>query len=139
MNAPTAGHGYGLSEFMADYPDDAACLDYLWRRHLSRDGETARCPKCEAVRRFHKVSARRAYSCGTCGHHLHPTKGTIFEKSSTSLHLWFQAIFLITASNGAVSAKQLQRELGVTYKTAWRMSRLIDGQLRYDLRAPSVM
>jgi transposase-like protein len=47
--------------------------------------------------------------------------GTIFEHSSTSLHLWFEAIYLMSSTRCGVSAKHLERELGVTYKTAWRM------------------
>jgi hypothetical protein len=44
--------------------------------------------------------------------------GTIFEGSSTSLQVWFYAMYLITSTRCGVSAKQLERELGVTYKTA---------------------
>src|SRR5213075_305841 len=56
----------------------------------------------------------------------------IFHKSSTSLHLWFYAIWLITSTRCGVSAKQLERELGVTYKTAWRMFTLIRNKLMAD-------
>src|SRR5947199_6231226 len=48
-------------------------------------------------------------------------RGTIFEDSATSLRLWFHAIFIMSQTRCGISAKQLQRELGVTYKTAWRM------------------
>src|SRR5207248_9194397 len=44
-----------------------------------------------------------------------------FERSSTSLQLWFYAIYAITNTRCGYSAKALERELGVTYKTAWRM------------------
>src|SRR5579859_7922659 len=64
-----------------------------------------------------------------CGHHIHPTAGTIFHKSSTSLHLWYYALFLITSTRCGISAKQLERELGVTYKTAWRMFNVIRNSL----------
>ena len=60
---------------------------------------------------------------------MHPLAGTIFHKSSTSLHLWFFAIHLMTSTRCGVSAKQLERELGVTYKTAWRMFNLIRNKL----------
>src|ERR671935_20935 len=79
--------------------------------------------------RCHRVKARPAYDCDSCGYHLHPTAGTIFHKSSASLHLWFYAIWLITSTRCGVSAKQLERELGVTYKTAWRMFNLIRNEL----------
>lgn len=116
---------YSLMEFMQDFPNDAACLDWLWRNRFSDDGEHATCPKCERTRKFHRVKSRPSFSCDTCGHHIHPTAGTIMHRSSTSLHLWFYAIYLMTSTRCAVSAKHLERELGVGYKTAWRMANLI--------------
>ena len=123
---------FSLMEFMREFPDDAACLDWLWRNRYSEDGEHAECPKCERVRKFHKVRERPAWDCDSCGHHLHPLAGTIFHKSSTSLQLWFFAIHLMTSTRCGVSAKQLERELGVTYKTAWRMFTLIRNKLMAD-------
>jgi transposase len=123
---------YSLMEFMADYPDDATCLDYLWRERFAPDGHTAVCVKCEKERRFHRVKSRPSYSCDSCGLHIHPLKGTIFEKSSTSLVLWFRGMYLMTSTRCGISAKQLERELGVTYKTAWRMFNLIRNQLMAD-------
>ena len=79
------------------------------------------CPKCERERKFHKVADRPAWDCDSCGHHLHPLAGTIFHKSSTSLHLWFYAIYLVSSSKCGIAAKQLEREIGVNYKTALRM------------------
>ena len=123
---------WSLMEFMRDFPDDATCLDWLWRERLSADGERAWCPNCEKKRRFHRVKSRPSYSCDSCGKHLHPTAGTIFEKSSTSLHLWFYAIYIMSSTRCGVSAKQLERELGVTYKTAWRMFNKIRNELMGD-------
>jgi transposase-like protein len=123
---------YSLMEFMAEFPDDDACLAYLWQTRCSADGEHAVCPRCEVERRFVKYATaqrRQAWTCTSCGHHLHPTAGTIFHKSSTSLHLWFYALYLITSTRCGISAKQLERELGVTYKTAWRMFNVIRNSL----------
>ena len=130
--ARSSASTYSVMEFMDEFPDDAACLDWLWRHLYSDDGDHADCPKCERVRKFHRVAARPSYSCDTCGHHLHPTAGTIFHKSSTSLRHWFHAIFLMSSTRCGISAKQLERELGVTYKTAWRMFRLIRTLLMDD-------
>ncbi|MDP9222295.1 MAG: IS1595 family transposase [Actinomycetota bacterium] len=121
-------------EFMRDYRDDAACLEYLWRSKYAPDGETAHCPKCETERRFKKYATsqrRQSWTCTACGHHIHPTAGTIFAKSSTSLHLWFYAIYLMSSTRCGVSAKQLEREIGVNYKTALRMLQ----KIRTDLMA----
>jgi transposase len=123
---------YSLMEFMKDWPDDATCLDFLWRQRFAPDGHTALCPKCKVERRFHRVVSRPSYSCDRCGWHLHPTKGTIFEKSTTSLHLWFYAVYMMTSTRCGLAAKQLERELGVTYKTAWRMFNKIRNQLMAD-------
>jgi len=125
-------------EFMRDYPDDATCLEWLWRQRLSLDGEHAYCPKCDRDRKFSKVKDRPAWDCHHCGHHLHPTAGTIFHKSSTSLQLWFYAMYLMTSTRCGISAKQLERELGVTYKTAWRMFSLIRNQLMDESDGPQL-
>ncbi|MGZ6907737.1 MAG: transposase, partial [Acidimicrobiia bacterium] len=121
--------GYTRADLDREFPDDATCLDWLWRQNLSPDGEHAECPKCGTTRRFHRVASRPSYSCDTCGHHLHPTAGTIFHKSSTGLDLWFRAVFLMSTTRCGISAKHIERELGVTYKTAWRMCNLIRAQL----------
>jgi transposase len=123
-------------EFMAAFPDDAACLDYLWRKRYSEDGQHAECPKCERERKFHRVRSRPSYCCDSCGHHIHPTAGTIFHRSATSLHLWFYAMYLMTSTRCGVSAKHLERELGVTYKTAWRIANRIRNQLMDDGDGP---
>jgi transposase len=119
---------YSLTEFMKEFPDDATCLEWLWRNRYSPDGGHAQCPKCEQEREFKRYKTsqqRQSWTCLGCGHHIHPTAGTIFHKSSTSLHLWFYAMYLMTSTRCGISAKQLERELGVTYKTAWRMAKQI--------------
>lgn len=98
----------------------------------SEGGEYAHCPKCDETQRFEKYDTkqqRQSWTRTACGHHVHPTAGTIFHKSSTSLHLWFYAIYLITSTRRGISAKQLEPEIGVTYKTAWRMMNLIRTKL----------
>ncbi len=121
-----------LMEFMREFPDDNACLEWLWRTRYSPDGETAHCPKCDQDRtfkRYETAQRRQSWTCTACGHHVHPTAGTIFHKSSTSLWLWFYAMYLITSTRCGISAKHLERELGVHYKTAWRMFNKIRNQL----------
>ena len=117
---------------MADFPDDDTCLNWLWYTRYSSDGEHAYCPKCDEKTPFKKYETsqqRQSWTCTRCGHHIHPTAGTIFHKSSTSLHLWFYAMYLMSSTRCGISAKHLERELGVTYKTAWRMFHLIRNQL----------
>lgn len=120
---------YTITQFDRDFPDDAACLDWLVG-YLYPDGIL--CVKCDKITRHHRVRSRPSYSCQFCGHHEHPMKGTIFEGSATSLRLWFYAIFLMSQTRCGISAKQLERELGVTYKTAWRMFNKIRSMLEDD-------
>ena len=133
---PTRGTGsessMSLMEFMREFPDDETCLRHLWRERFSPDGEHAHCSRCERERvfkRYETKQRRPAWFCQTCGFRIHPLKGTIFERSATSLHLWFYAMYLITSTRCGISAKHLERELGVTYKTAWRMFNKIRNQL----------
>jgi transposase-like protein len=111
-----------MMEFDREFPDDAACLEWLKNR-LHPDGIF--CPKCKGITKHHRVAKRPSYACQFCGHHEHPMRGTIFEDSATSLKLWFHAIFLMASTRCGISAKQIEREIGVTYKTAWRMMKLI--------------
>jgi transposase len=111
------------------FPDDAACLAYLVAQ-LYPDG--IYCPTCKKVTKHHRESGRPSYECQFCGHHEHPMKGTIFEGSATSLKLWFDAIYLMASTRCGISAKQLEREIGVTYKCAWRMFKQIRSMLDQD-------
>ena len=123
---------FSLMEFMREFPDDAACLEHLWRTRWSPDGEHADCPKCEQERVFKRYATkqgRQSWTCTGCGHHVHPTAGTIFQGSSTSLHLWYYAMYLMSSTRCGISAKQLERELGVAYRTAWRMLNRIRTEL----------
>ncbi|HWO16969.1 MAG TPA: IS1595 family transposase [Solirubrobacterales bacterium] len=130
--AKSSQSDYSVTEFLREFPDDAACLEHLWRTRYSPDGEHAECPKCEQERvfkRYATAQGRQSWTCTGCGHHVHPTAGTIFAKSSTSLRLWFHAMYLMTSTRCGISAKQLERELGVHYKTAWRMFNKIRNEL----------
>src|SRR5665213_3689719 len=132
VRADSSESRFSVMEFMGQFPDDDACMLHLWRTRYSPDGEHAECPRCKVTRTFKHYAngdRRQSWTCTTCGLHVHPTAGTIFHKSSTSLHLWFYALFLITSTRCGISAKQLERELGVTYKTAWRMFNIIRNSL----------
>lgn len=111
-----------VRQFFQQFPTDESCLEHLFN---VRFGQGHVCPKCEREAKWYRLTNEQAYSCQWCGHHIHPMVGSIFEKSRTPLQLWFYAIFLFTTSKHGVSGKELQRQLGVTYKTAWRMAKLI--------------
>jgi transposase-like protein len=111
-----------IREFFKQFPDDVSCLAHLFN---VRFGQGYKCPKCEREARWYPIKAERAFSCQWCGHHIHPTVGTLFENSRTPLQLWFYVMYKFTQTRHGVSAKEVERELGVTYKTAWRMCRMI--------------
>lgn len=108
--------------FRQAFPHDDACLDYLLRL---RFGTQIECPKCERTAKFHKMRQIPAYACQWCGYHLHPMAQTRFTHSRVGLRVWFHAVFLYSCGHNGISACDLQRLLGLTYKTAWRMRNTI--------------
>ncbi len=113
---------YTIKNFQNEFPDDDACMEWLKNKRWP-DGIF--CEKCQKVTKHHRVTKRSAYACDFCGNHVYPMAGTILEHSSTKLSLWFHAMYLMASTRCGISAKQLQRETGVTYKTAWRMFKQI--------------
>jgi transposase len=111
---------YTFKQFQTEFPDDAACLAKLME--IKWGGTDLSCPGCGVRSKFHAMGKRRGFACQSCGHHIFPCVGTIFEKSSTPLTKWFFAMYLMTSTRHGVAAKELERQLGVTYKTAWRMA-----------------
>jgi transposase-like protein len=111
---------YTFQQFQSEYPDDDACLDKVMEMRYG--GTEIECPHCHRPSKFHKISKRRAYACQHCGEHVYPCVGTIFEKSRTPLNKWFFAMYLMTSTRHGVAARELERQLGVTYKCAWRMA-----------------
>ncbi len=114
---------YSMQDFNREFPDDDACLMYIFEQRWS--GGIAHCEKCEKETKHHRVTGRTAFACDRCGWHIYPLAGTIFEKSSTSLQKWFHAMYQMGSTRCGISAKQIQRESSVTYKTAWRMFKQI--------------
>jgi transposase-like protein len=120
---------YTLLDFEKQFPNDGVCLEWL-KNYLYPNGIF--CETCQKITKHYKVASRRSYSCQDCGHHVHPTADTIYHKSTTPLRLWFYAVYLMASTRCGISAKQLERELGVTYKTAWRMFKQIRSMLAED-------
>ena len=120
---------YTIKDLQRDFPDENACLEWL-KDYLYPEG--IYCPIDKKITPHHRMKTRKSYSCELCGHHVHPTADTIFHKSATPLTLWFYAIYLMASTRAGISAKQLERELGVTYKTAWRMFHQIRSMMGDD-------
>ena len=109
---------FTIKDFKKRFPNDDACLAELMK---DRYGSVSICTDCNKETTFHRVKNRRCYECQWCGFQIHPTANTIFHKSRTPLTDWFYIMYLMTATRSGVSAKEVERQLGVTYKTAWRM------------------
>lgn len=110
---------YTIQDFNKEFPNDDVCLDHIFYA------------KNPGIKGYYRIKGRKSYANAE-GQQIHPLSGTIFEKSSTSLHDWFYAIFLFAHAKNGVSAKELQRQLGVTYKTAWRMGYQIRKLMEQD-------
>ena len=119
---PSRSPEFSVRDFFNRFPDDDSCIAHVMN---VRYGLRHVCAKCGQDATFHRLANRKAYSCARCGHHVYPCAGTVFEGSRTSMQLWFYAIFLFVTTRHGVSGKELQRSLGVTYKTAWRMGQQI--------------
>jgi transposase len=115
---------YTINQFRKEYPNEDTCLDVIFKLRYSK---MPCCPQCSQVTTFKRVKGRRSYQCSDkdCQYQLYPTAGTIFEKTRTPLVDWFYAIYLMTSTRNGVSAKELERQLGVTYKCAFRMGHQI--------------
>ena len=120
---------YTIKSFNKEYSNNNACLKKIFEQRYK---DLDKCPNCKRKTKFYKTSNRKCFSCKYCGYQLSPLSGTIFHKSSTPLKLWFYAIFLFSASKNGVSAKELERQLGVTYKCAWRIAKQIRKLMEQD-------
>jgi transposase-like protein len=94
------------------------------------------CPHCGVIDgHYHlkgKATRPGVYKCRACSDQFTVTVGTVFERSKVGLHLWLQAVHRMSASQKGMSAKQLERMLGVTYKTAWIMCHRIREAMRTE-------
>lgn len=110
-------------DFMTKFPTEKAVIKYFLK---IRYNDVLICPHCGSkVRVQHRNDNLKLCNCHNCNNTFSPFKNTIFEKSSTDLRKWFYAIHLFLNSKKGISGLQLQREIGVTYKTAWRMLKQI--------------
>jgi len=113
---------YTIDSLHKEFPSDDACLDFIFQQ---RYGHLKACPKCGVITKFYRIKTRKYYKCPHCAFELYPLANTIFHKSETPLTKWFYAIYLFSVGKNGVSAKEIERHLGVTYKCAWRMCKQI--------------
>lgn len=110
-----------FQEFKKKFPSEPKIVEYFCN---IRYGEDFNCRHCGSTD-IYATYDNRKMQCPACKNTFSVFAGTIFEKSSTDLKKWFYAIHLFLNGKKGISALQLQREIGTTYKTAWRMLRQI--------------
>jgi transposase-like protein len=116
-----------LEEARREFSTERKCAQHLQRLRWP-DGVT--CPRCGA-KQPGWIATRRVWQCRECRYQFSVTAGTIFHRSHIALPRWFVAIWAMCHSPKGVSAKQLERELGVSYETAWYMARRIRAAMRH--------
>lgn len=113
------------------FHDEAAAYEYLEARIWAKGRS---CPHCGTVDRSSKMEGESTrvgvYKCYACRKQFSVKVGTVFESSHVKLHLWLQAVALLTSSKKGMSANQLHRILGVSLKTAWFMGHRIREAMR---------
>jgi transposase-like protein len=117
-----------LVDLIDQFSDDDACRAYLEELRWPHGPVCPRC-ECESVSR---IEARNQYDCNSCRYQFSVTAGTLFHDSHLPLRKWFLAIYLVCESKKGISAKQLQRMLKVSYKTAWYLAHRIRDAMGED-------
>lgn len=115
---------YSLLDLKKEFPRDRTCLEFIFNSLHSKN--------CSCGGKFSLMANSRRFQCSKCRYKIAPTSGTIFNKSSTPLTLWFYAIFIFSNAKSSISAAEMERQLGVTSKTAWRILHLIRKCLKQD-------
>ncbi len=115
-----------LIEFNDMYGSEELCKQDLWERRHEIGYE---CPKCYCNKGY-KIEERYIWQCAGCRHQIYLTAGTVFDNSKLELRKWYLATFLIVSSKSGISAKELQSQIGVTYKTAWYVNRRLREVMR---------
>jgi transposase-like protein len=123
-----------------EFHDEAKAFEHV-ESIIWADGRV--CPHCGGVDRITKVTANPAkrirlglWRCGDCKRQFTVKVGTVFEHARLPLNIALQAVYLMTSSKKGISAHQLHRVLGVTYKTAWFLAHRIREAMRSGDLAP---
>ena len=117
------------------FHDDEAARKYL-ESTLWPNGPV--CPHCGSIDNAYVTGKSGLYRCAAkeCRADFTVTVGTVFERSKVALHKWLLASFLICSSKKGMSAHQLHRTIGVTYKTAWFMAYRLREAMKTEADGP---
>lgn len=123
----------GLLDFVTRFGSEEQCIEHL--AELRWPGGYV-CPQCGGREAWRLKARPRTYECTACHHQESVTSGTIFHRTRTALPKWFLAAYLMSCDKRGVSAKFLQRELGIAYQTAWTMAHKLRHGLSEDPAHP---
>lgn len=115
-----------LIEFSEKYATEELCAVDLWERRIKMGVLCSKCGHADGYR----IKSRNVWECKNCKNHTSILVGTAFESSKLELRKWYWAAFLIISSKAGISAKELQSQIGVTYKTAWYVNRRLRETMR---------
>ena len=118
MNRIQFQKGLSVHEFLQQYGNEEQCESALVAARWSQGW---RCAHCNCSRCFltRNKAGRQLWECFLCGYQSSSIVGTVFENTKLPLSIWFLAMYLMTQSKNSVSALELKRQLGVSYKSAW--------------------
>src|SRR3990172_1029790 len=120
---------FNLTELIERFGSEDHCHDYL---EELRWPDGVRCPRCESGK-ISRIKTRRQFDCDACRYQFSVRVGTIFHDSKLPLWKWFLAVYMMGESRKGISANQLKRMLGVSYKTAWYLCHRIRAAMRDDM------
>ena len=128
---------HSLIEFQSRFPDEAACVRYLF---AARWPEGFVCPACGVGKAWPLQTKAWTWECARCGRQTSVTAGTIMHHSKLPLTLWFWAAYLMATHSNGISALQLQRQLGLgSYKSAWLLCAKLRRSMVAGDRSPLVL
>jgi transposase-like protein len=123
-----------LIDIVHRFGSEDVCRDYLEALRWP-DGPV--CPRCAGTS-VSDISTRNQYDCNACRMRFSVTSGTIFDNTKLPLWKWFAAVYLMLESKKAMSANQISRTIGCTYKTTWHLCHRIREAMEADDQGPAL-
>jgi len=118
--------GMSIIEFFEKFGSNELCRRDLWMKRLEIGFE---CPKCNG-RLGYEIESNYLWQCKSCSHQVSLIAGTAFDNTKIDIQKWYLAAFFMLSSKSGISAKELQHQIRVTYKTAWYVNRRLRDAMR---------
>jgi transposase-like protein len=115
-----------LCEVLRTFGSDDPCREYL---EALRWPDKVKCPRCQSVKTS-RVYDRKVFDCDSCRYQFSVLAGTIFQDTKLPLPTWFAATYLMCESRKGISANQVKRMIGGSYKTAWYLCHRIRAAMK---------